>query len=179
MNFDNHRITKLGMTSLGLLLLCALGCGDDTAPGGGAVQDAGSDADAAVVAAEAGGPQPGIVAGRWDLLIYFPGDDDSEGSRFELMQDGSTVNGHYCSSDWVCDSTELNGSFEDPALQLSFAFEDVTGSLNATLRADGGSFSGTMTVSNLPGEGMVTGCSVSAGCTFTNCTLHACECACP
>jgi len=179
MNFENQRMVKLGMTSLGLLCLLAVGCGDDGAPGGPGVQDAGPDADAALVEAEAGGPRPGIVAGRWDLLIYFPGDDDSDRSRFELMQDGSNVNGHYCSSDWVCDSTELNGTFEDPALQLSFAFEDLTGSLNATLRADGGSFSGTMTVSNIPGEGMVMGCSVTAGCTFTDCTLHACECECP
>jgi len=47
---------------------------------------------------------------------------------------------------------------------------------DATMRADGGSFSGTMTASNTPGEGMVTRCSVTAGCTFTDCTLHAFEC---
>ena len=179
MNVYDQRMLKISMTSLGLICLLAVGCGDDGAPGDPGAQDAGSDADAALVEVEAGGPQPGVVAGRWDLLLYFPGDDDSDGSRFELMQDGSTLSGAYCSSDWVCDSPELTGTFEDSTLQLSFASEGLTGMLDATLRADGGSFSGTMTVSTIPDEGMVTGCNVTAGCTFTNCTAHTCDCECP
>ena len=117
------------------------------------------------------------VKGRWDLLVVFPEDDDAERALLELKQEGSQVIGSFCNDIWVCDGPELEGTFNDPTLQLSSSGE-ISVTLDATLDDAGTSFSGTVTSSKATESGTVVGCNLNMGCEFTSCGGHCLKCTC-